>query len=118
MTQLIEGIRVLKYEEWVNLPSVKQMGATLKKCDTCYGDGEHECECGDTHECQACGGSGKEENYRDIYEAILRDEIQRLKGWISGEGHYTPLEKHLAQLVKEKQDRGGLITLNIHGNPN
>lgn len=27
-------------------------------CDRCWGDGQHECDCGDAHDCAACDGTG------------------------------------------------------------
>lgn len=31
------------------------------ECVVCGGEGEHECSCGDTHDCQMCDGSGESE---------------------------------------------------------
>ena len=29
-----------------------------EQCDTCLGDGDHECDCGHTHDCDDCDGTG------------------------------------------------------------
>jgi hypothetical protein len=30
------------------------------RCSYCYGSGQHECDCGDAHDCGYCDGTGKE----------------------------------------------------------
>jgi len=84
MTKIIQDMTVYTYNEWFKLPAVQEMYGKLKDCPTCDGEGEHECECGDTHDCNACGGSGKEKDNREIYEHLLREEIKSLHGWIDG----------------------------------
>jgi hypothetical protein len=116
MTTIYSGIKVLTYAEWIKLPAVKEMGATLKDCVVCDGAGDHECECGDTHECRACSGTGKCENFHDIYEAILRSEIVSLKLWIDGDP-IGPRNKYLFPLPAKNNNRE-IINLTIHGASN
>lgn len=78
----IDGFTVYTYEEWKEQNGVAQMLDALEDCDTCLGTGEHECECGHTHECGSCSGIGKDKNPRNIYETQLRDEISRLKAYV------------------------------------
>ena len=89
MTAVIDGITVLTYEEWFKLPDVKKLYEELEdnECGYCYGSGEHTCDCGDTHDCHECGGSGCENPSRDIrgmYEAALRNELEKLLQWREG----------------------------------
>jgi len=43
--------------EWVAVPTVA--APELDGGDVCYGDGQHECDCGHLHECGTCNGSGE-----------------------------------------------------------
>lgn len=72
----------MSYEEWM-----KEHGKELRKtlpeeewhCDACYGNGEHECSCGDSHECHACGGTG--ENFWAIYKTRREEEEHKWNQW-------------------------------------
>lgn len=114
MTTIFQGVKVLTYAEWITLPSVKEMGASLDDCDVCDGRGEHKCECGNTHECPACDGAGKVENMRDIYEARLRSEIENLQSWVSGD-KLRSLDKYLVPPSSKKQGYPAEVILEIHG---
>ena len=85
MTAHIDDVTVMTFIEWECLPEVKKMYDEAPICERCDGNGQHECECGDTHECVACHGSGKIINLRNIYEKQLRSEIERLRSWKKGE---------------------------------
>jgi hypothetical protein len=109
MTTIYDGVKVLTYDEWSKRPAViNDLLGELEDCPTCEGEGEHECDCGDTHDCGACNGSGKSENYRYVYESLLRKEIMELSLWIAGIPIKVPSieKKRPADLV--------LIALNIH----
>ena len=114
MTKVIEGAIVLTYEEWEKRPAVKELFGEIEECDTCYGSGDHECDCGDTHECGACGGSGKVKDIRNIYEEELRSEIKRLIAWREGLAIKNPSlmgdEKH--------KEFASAVKIRIHGNAN
>jgi hypothetical protein len=85
MTTIYDGVKVLTYDEWSKRPAViNDLLGKLEDCPTCDGKGEHECECGHTHECGACDGSGKSKDFRDVYESLLRKEIMELSFWITG----------------------------------
>lgn len=72
-------------EEWVALPDVANFLAdTQEDCPECLGDGQHECECGDVHECANCGGTGKLIDHGDIYHRRLSWEKARLTEWLLG----------------------------------
>lgn len=74
----------LTFEEWVVAnPDISDDEES--ECPHCDGEGEHECECGDTHPCGNCDGTGKtgdgatqKEKYK-IQKAI--DEA-RLDKWL------------------------------------
>jgi hypothetical protein len=85
MTKLYLGVKVLTYEEWIKLPVIAEAGIKREKCDLCDGMGNHECECGDTHECRACDGTGYLDKTRNVYEKQLRNEIEHLQSWINGD---------------------------------
>ena len=34
-----------------------------ESCDVCFGESEHECSCGQVHECGACEGEGTRETF-------------------------------------------------------
>ena len=83
MTNIIDGIHVFTYEEWSKRSDVSEMLSQSEDCPTCGGEGEHQCECGDTHECRACSGDGKTTDFREKYESLLRDELNKLLTWKS-----------------------------------
>jgi len=85
MTKVIDGMHVLTYEEWKKRPAVVEMLRTAPECESCNGDGHHECNCGNDHECNTCDGTGKTINYRNEYEFRLRAEIRNLQKWILGQ---------------------------------
>jgi hypothetical protein len=84
MTTVVDGIRVLTFDEWKIKPEVLELENDLEDCDVCNGDGTHECECGDEHDCCACDGAGKISNLKDIYAASLREELARFLEWREG----------------------------------
>jgi hypothetical protein len=83
MTKVIDGVRVLEFDEWHKKPSVIELENEIPKCEMCD-DGEHECECGDTHDCGRCHGTGKEESLKDIYTRALKKELEKLLAWREG----------------------------------
>lgn len=54
-------------------------------CDICEGSGEHDCECGHTHTCRACHGTGRlngaKDVSRDLYENYLKKDKEKLARW-------------------------------------
>ncbi len=55
-----------------------------KDCDHCEGRGEHECTCGDNHECHYCDGTGKVENIdgHKIGNCVFAKRyLAALQGW-------------------------------------
>lgn len=91
MTTIYQGVTVLTYEEWLKLPEVAEyLGERVEECLTCDGSGDHICECGDEHPCGACDGTGTIEDFRNIYEKQLREEINKLQNYVAKlmEGRY------------------------------
>ncbi len=84
MTRIIDGVEVLTYDEWKILPEVVEMYDKLDDCRECGGTGEHDCSCGDEHECYECKGSGKIKSLSDIYRDTLQIEIKKLTDWNAG----------------------------------
>ena len=82
--KVIDGVHVLSLEEWKNTRAVKEMEEQLEDCPDCYGEGTHECECGDVHDCRTCDGEGKKDNLDKIYRNSLREELQNLVNWRNG----------------------------------
>jgi len=110
MTRLYQGVKVLTYEEWIKLPVIVEAGIKHEECGVCDGMGDHECECGDTHECGACDGTGYTDKTHDVYEEQLRNEIEHLQSWITGDKL-----RSLNKVPKVSEERK-LIRINIHGN--
>lgn len=57
----------LRFEDWLAISDVREYlelefknQESEEDCPYCDGDGEHECECGDTHTCLGCNGSGRD----------------------------------------------------------
>lgn len=85
MSKKVNGHSVLTYQEWLECPGVKDLlASTYDDCPVCDGEGEHVCECGDSHGCSTCGGEGQENNLRELYEATLLDQLQKIKLWMEG----------------------------------
>jgi hypothetical protein len=113
MTRLYQGVKVLTYEESIKLPLIPEAGLKQERCDVCDGMGDHECECGDTHECRACDGTGYAYKTHADYVGALRSEIEHLQAWITGDKirslMYVPAPK--------KHGYPTLLELEIHGEP-
>jgi DnaJ-class molecular chaperone len=90
MTSVMNGRIVFTYDEWIKNKKINNVQESPAKCAMCDGDGEHECECGDTHTCESCNGTGEMENQHKVYELALREEIQRLNAWIDGDKTIHP----------------------------
>ena len=82
--KVIDGIHVLSFEEWKKIPSVLEMEEGFEDCPTCGGDGKHECDCGNIHDCNDCDGNGKSQNLDKIYREELRKELQLFLDWKNG----------------------------------
>lgn len=84
MTKVFDGVTVLTYEEWINKPEVAEYLSEIavdEDCENCDGTGEHECDCGDVHDCHECNGSGTLLDARGVYEEDLRNEIRKMISW-------------------------------------
>lgn len=81
MCKIINGIRVLSYEEWSKLPSVKALDEEFEECSMCDGSGTHVCDCGHEHDCDECDGEGKFGNLKRIYADTLRSELEKMLKW-------------------------------------
>lgn len=81
MTKIIDGVRVLDYDEWIRIPEVKKLNESLEDCLICDGEGVHVCECGNEHDCESCDGDGMAESLRSIYTRTLRMELEKLLRW-------------------------------------
>ena len=80
-----------KEENKEYLESLEADMQIAKYCDHCNGEGEHECNCGDIHDCHFCDGTGKEYGFdsiekkaRDIYESYLYADKKKLERWTQG----------------------------------
>ncbi len=45
-------------EQWQKVPVQLPPLYEGEKCDLCRGEGQHECECGNVHDCDRCQGTG------------------------------------------------------------
>ena len=81
MTKIMDGVRVRTYEEWIKLPEVIELNESIEDCSTCDGEGSHICDCGHEHDCEACNGSGKETDLKELYNKALKVELQKLLSW-------------------------------------
>ena len=81
MTKIIDGVRVLTYDEWIKIPQVKELYEELEDCEYCEGESTHSCTCGNEHDCEACGGDGKIESLRHLYSQTLKAELEKLLRW-------------------------------------
>lgn len=88
MTKVFEGYIVYTFKEWRELPHIKEwiidQLEDTEECDNCLGSGDCQCDCGDFHSCNVCGGEGNFSNFdpRNEYEKTLREEIERLRKYI------------------------------------
>ena len=53
--------------------------AKLMECETCEGTGRHECECGHTHTCLQCKGTGKINGVTDPVKQKYNEIVEREK---------------------------------------
>ena len=78
---------VATVSEWQAFPHVEQCkrcngkGTAFGRCSYCKGTGEHECECGHSHECPDCGGEGELDQPCDCVHSSV-DPIQLGAAWI------------------------------------
>jgi hypothetical protein len=107
MTIIYDGVKVFTYEEWRKTEAAEELLGEIEECDTCNGTGEHECECGNTHECGACDGSGMAMDIRNVYETMLREEINKLIAWRDGLAIKHP------SLMGEKRQRLSMYAAQI-----
>jgi RecJ-like exonuclease len=73
----------LTFEQWKQAnPDVVDIEDT---CDECGGDGMHTCDCGDTHDCGYCSGTGKikEVAIEDIYNRQLAKDKAKLEKYLN-----------------------------------
>ena len=70
----------LSFEEWKKEnPDIESPD---EDCKQCMGSGEHECECGDAHTCNACDGSGSEgDGLLGVYRLQLRKDKSLLESY-------------------------------------
>lgn len=114
MAQLFDGVHVRTFEEWKALPG-NELSDLDETCYICDGEGKHRCECGHSHECAECDGSGTTRDSQDarkVYEKELRDEIERMKDFINGFPTKHPLFIDDGQEDPEHTG-GALIALKI-----
>lgn len=109
--ELFEGVTVLSFNAWKDQEGVHELLLDAGECDVCHGAGSHDCECGDTHECRACEGTGHQIKLRDLYEKELRAEIHKLRAWRDG----TPLGRESFAENKHQSFQMVPIVLAIHG---
>lgn len=95
--KVINGVHVLTLDEWKKIPAVKELEAEFEPCPECHGDGTHECDCGDVHDCHECDGEGKTITLDKVYQQALREELEKLLQWREG------LAKKTAKLKKVKE---------------
>jgi hypothetical protein len=53
----------------------------LKYCKVCRGEGEHDCDCGNAHDCEECDGTGwlGSDGLVDDYDSqLLRDALKMI----------------------------------------
>ena len=66
------------YKEWLEAYDITE---EFEECSECNGDGDHECDCGDIHDCKACNGIGQVSVQMEEYETYKRDTEKRLREW-------------------------------------
>ncbi len=75
-------LKHMTYEEWLaaNPDAVDQE----EDCEECDGSGEVTCsECGQVYDCDKCGGTGKSVSARDLYEAQLKADKEKLARFLA-----------------------------------
>lgn len=74
----------LTFEQWkAENPDLKEIP---EECELCGGSGIHECpDCGDSHDCGACQGSGKvvEVTIRQMYNSQRKRDEERLQAYLA-----------------------------------
>ena len=85
-------MKQITYSEWLELngdlkEQLEKEAPDRERCFECLGDGEHECSCGNIHECPECDGTG----FSDSYEGV-EDQLKSI--------YKTRLEMDLAKLAK------------------
>lgn len=74
----MDALKPMTYKEW--LAANPDLEKQEEECFACNGTGEDECpHCGNDMECEECGGTGKINSARAIYEAQLLEDKKRLE---------------------------------------
>jgi DnaJ-class molecular chaperone len=83
----------MTYEQWRE--ANRDIEEVSEDCEDCGGTGEHECECGDTHDCGNCDGTGQviELTLREMYAAQLKLDQRRVEKYTKATQPEQPHEE-------------------------
>jgi DnaJ-class molecular chaperone len=73
---------VMTFEEWKKRnPDIEE---DTDECPECNGEGEHECDCGDLHECGFCDGTGVVggKTLQEIFYDQYKRDMKALERWL------------------------------------
>ena len=73
------------FEEWLAVADLSDEDR-YEECETCNGEGTHECDCGDEHACRQCNGAGKLDIAKQEYNLLKRENEKKWKEWQSAAG--------------------------------
>jgi hypothetical protein len=97
-------------DEWLSVNN--DLEETAEECDECMGSGEHECDCGNTHECSACDGTGVSNDgttFSEMYRTQLDNDyhipISYLKRFIPEDDLIFIELKNNAEILRKKSYR-------------
>lgn len=68
------------FEQFIEMNQIPD-DERFDECEVCNGEGDHECECGDVHECSNCHGAGKIDNLKIGYDRMCKEEDKKWEEW-------------------------------------
>ena len=68
------------YEEYLKENNITDE-ERFEECEECYGEGTHECSCGNYHDCEECKGSGRLDIEYPKYQQLREKQELKYEQW-------------------------------------